>query len=144
MSNPNPDMCIDEKKLYQEVNHFISSALTVFWYLHQARLIPLENLACGKYQPRREFDKAALEELAVAKSRVNITNMFGLLKLAPYVQEAFISGKFTTGHGKSLAVLTIDLQRELADKCIAGGWGVRELEKEVKLTQDGAKYHSFK
>lgn len=81
---------------------------------------------------------------AVGKSRVNITNMLRLLKLAPYVQEKLISGKLTTGHGKSLAVLTIDLQHELADKCIARGWSVRKLEKEVKLIQNGAKYHSSK
>ncbi|MES2203701.1 MAG: ParB/RepB/Spo0J family partition protein [Pseudomonadota bacterium] len=70
--------------------------------------------------------------IAVGKSRVKITNTLRLLKLDPSVQKLIIENQLSEGHGKTLAALSLSLQRELAQKCLAYHWNVRKLELEVK------------
>lgn len=69
---------------------------------------------------------------AVGKSRVKITNALRLLKLDNSIQELLISGRITEGHGKVLAALPHQVQRELVSKCLARNWSVRKIEQEVK------------
>jgi ParB family chromosome partitioning protein len=74
--------------------------------------------------------------MAVGKSRVKITNTLRLLKLDASLQKLIIDGQLSEGHGKTLASLTITLQRELAQKCLSHHWNVRKLELEVKKLSD--------
>lgn len=70
--------------------------------------------------------------VAIGKSRVKITNTLRLLKLDPSLQKLIIENQLSEGHGKTLASLSLPLQRELAQKCLAYHWNVRKLELEVK------------
>jgi len=70
--------------------------------------------------------------IAVGKSRVKITNTLRLLKLDPSLQKLIIDHQLSEGHGKTLAALSLPLQRELAQKCLTHHWNVRKLELEVK------------
>lgn len=70
--------------------------------------------------------------IAVGKSRVKITNTLRLLKLDPTLQKLIIENRLSEGHGKTLAALSLSLQRDLAQKCLAYHWNVRKLELEVK------------
>jgi ParB family chromosome partitioning protein len=70
--------------------------------------------------------------IAVGKSRVKITNTLRLLKLDISLQKLIIENQLSEGHGKTLAALSLPLQRELAKKCIEHHWNVRKLELEVK------------
>ncbi len=70
--------------------------------------------------------------IAVGKSRVKITNTLRLLKLDISLQKMIIESQLSEGHGKTLAALSLPLQRELAKKCIEYHWNVRKLELEVK------------
>lgn len=69
---------------------------------------------------------------AVGKSRVKITNTLRLLKLDNMLQTFIINRQLSEGHGKTLAALSMQQQRELAQKCIQHHWNVRKLENEVK------------
>lgn len=69
---------------------------------------------------------------AIGKSRVKITNTLRLLKLDSTLQQLIIENQLSEGHGKTLAALPPDQQRELAQKCLQYHWNVRKLENEVK------------
>lgn len=70
---------------------------------------------------------------AIGKPRSNISNSLRLLKLDPNVQNWLINESLSAGHGKLLAALPENLQRQLGQNCISKGWSVRQLEKTIKL-----------
>lgn len=79
------------------------------------------------------------EEVAkkVGKSRSAITNALRLLNLDEEVQSMIASGELSTGHAKVLSgVSGKEKQRLLAQRCVAGDWSVRILEKAVKALKE--------
>jgi len=80
--------------------------------------------------------------IAVGKSRVKITNTLRLLKLDPSLQQFIINHQLSEGHGKTLAALSLPIQRELAQKCLAYHWNVRKLELEVKKLSQASTENS--
>ena len=80
------------------------------------------------------------EQLAarLGKSRSHITNMIGLLALPEVIQQDVSEKKISMGHARVLSKLdNKEQQRELADKIIAEGLSVRNLEE---LTNSEEKY----
>jgi len=73
------------------------------------------------------------------KDRVTVTNTIRLLQLPPEVQQIVSSGKMSAGHARALiGVKDPDRQKNLAYSVIAENWTVRQIEKAVKDTVQGA------
>ena len=75
------------------------------------------------------------EELSgrIGKSRSAISNAIRLLNLPDEIKETLKKGALSAGHGRALLALDdAETQIALANKAIAEGWSVREIEKEVK------------
>lgn len=71
---------------------------------------------------------------AVGKSRPHIANMLRLLKLPDDLQEMVRDGRLSSGHAR--AILTAPDQRGLAQRVIAEGLNVREVERIAQLAKD--------
>ena len=67
------------------------------------------------------------------KDRSTITNLVRLLQLPPDIQQLIAERRLSAGHARCLLTLpTGELQREVAEKTVAQGWSVRQVER---LTQ---------
>ena len=67
------------------------------------------------------------------KDRTTITNLLRLLNLPPDLQQLVAERRLSSGHARCLLSLpTAALQREVAEKSVAQGWSVRQMER---LTQ---------
>jgi ParB family chromosome partitioning protein len=67
------------------------------------------------------------------KDRATVTNSIRLLQLPAPVQELVSARKLTPGHARALLKLSTEkAQREIADRCIAEGWSVRQIEEFTK------------
>lgn len=71
---------------------------------------------------------------AVGKSRPHIANMLRLLKLPDDLQEMVRDGRLSSGHAR--AILTAPDQRGLAQRVIAEGLNVREVERIAQVAKD--------
>ena len=70
----------------------------------------------------------------VGRSRAAVTNSLRLLKLAPAIQALVASRDLSAGHARALLGLEDQaLARHLADRAVAEGWSVRQLEEAVRL-----------
>ena len=67
------------------------------------------------------------------KDRTTITNLVRLLQLPADIQELIAERRLSAGHARCLLSLpTAALQREVAERTIARGWSVREVERLTK------------
>ncbi|HLY18691.1 MAG TPA: ParB/RepB/Spo0J family partition protein [Bryobacteraceae bacterium] len=67
------------------------------------------------------------------KDRSTIANLIRLLQLPPDIQQLIAERRLSAGHARCLLTLpTAELQREVAEKSVAQGWSVRQVER---LTQ---------
>jgi ParB family chromosome partitioning protein len=67
------------------------------------------------------------------KDRSTIVNTTRLLQLPSEIQEMIAEGHLSAGHGRSLLSLpTAALRREVAEKAVAQGWSVREVERVTR------------
>jgi ParB family chromosome partitioning protein len=67
------------------------------------------------------------------KDRATVTNSIRLLQLPDKVRELVSTRKLTPGHARALLKLpTEKTQSDLADRCIAEGWSVRQIEEFTK------------
>ena len=72
------------------------------------------------------------EDLAkrIGKSRVHVTNMLRLLKLAPEIKDMVTSGKLSYGQARTLLAIDDEMAAiDLAKKAAKEGLTVRQLEK---------------
>ncbi len=80
------------------------------------------------------------EEVGVrtGKDRSTITNLIRLLQLPPDIQQLIGERRLSAGHARCLLTLpTADLQRQVAEKSVAQGWSVRQMERLTqKLMED--------
>ena len=84
------------------------------------------------------------EQLAtrLGKSRSHITNMVGLLALPEVIQQDVSEKKISMGHARVLSKLdNKEQQRELADRIIAEGLSVRNLEEITNSEEKYPKTH---
>src|ERR1039458_6139322 len=64
------------------------------------------------------------------KDRSTVINLMRLLQLPPDIQQLISEGKLTAGHGRCLLSLPkAELQREVSERAIHGGWSVRQVEQ---------------
>lgn len=75
----------------------------------------------------------------VGKSRSYIANVLRLLNLPPYVLEILRSGKISVGHARSL--IGLESAEELANKIMAEGLSVRQVERIVRGEEADTPYH---
>jgi ParB family chromosome partitioning protein len=67
------------------------------------------------------------------KDRTTITNLLRLLNLPPDLQQLVAERRLSSGHARCLLGLpTAALQREVAEKAVAQGWSVRQMERTTQ------------
>ena len=72
----------------------------------------------------------------VGKSRASVANLVRLLRLPDSVQVMIASGSLSEGHGRALLPAPMSERSSLAERAVARGWTVRQLEGAVgKLTE---------
>jgi ParB family chromosome partitioning protein len=77
------------------------------------------------------------------KDRTTITNLVRLLNLPPDLQQLISERRLSAGHARCLLSLpSAELQREVAEKSVAQGWSVRQIERITqKMTEDRKPKH---
>jgi ParB family chromosome partitioning protein len=74
------------------------------------------------------------------KERTTITNSLRLLQLPPELQSMIAAKQLSAGHARALLKFEDEqLQREIAKRCIAEGWSVRQIEEFTRPKAVGAK-----
>jgi ParB family chromosome partitioning protein len=74
------------------------------------------------------------------KQRVTITNSLRLLQLPLDVQELVSSNQLSSGHARALLKFPDDeVRREVAARCVAEGWSVRQIEQVTRPASVGGK-----
>lgn len=72
------------------------------------------------------------------KDRSTIANLIRLLQLPPDIQQLIAERRLSIGHARCLLTLpTAELQRELAEKAVAQGWSVRQVERLTQKMMEG-------
>lgn len=67
------------------------------------------------------------------KQRTTITNAVRLLQLPSDLQQLIASNKLSSGHARALLKFESEqVQRDVAKKCVAEGWSVRQIEEFTK------------
>lgn len=90
--------------------------------------------ALGYERMQREFEMP-LAEVArlVGRNRSTVSNLLRLLRLPEEVRQMVHAGKLSEGHARALLMLPDDAaMRQLAERAVAEGWSVREMENEAK------------
>lgn len=108
-------------------------AVALIENLQREDLTPIEE-ARAYHHLRAELGLSQ-EDIArrVGKDRSTVANALRLLQLPLAVQELVDAGTLSGGHARSLAgVESTESQEELARRCVAQGWSVRELEARVR------------
>lgn len=105
--------------------------------LQRADLNPLEEATALRAildaDPKLTHDALADK---LGRSRPWVSNVLGLLDVAPKVQEAIRTGELTASHAKALRGLAPTTQVELASQAIARGQSSRGLEESVQRHKD--------
>jgi ParB family transcriptional regulator, chromosome partitioning protein len=74
------------------------------------------------------------------KQRVTVTNSLRLLQLPEDVQDMVSSKQLSPGHARALLKFPDDeVRREIAKKCVAEGWSVRQIENFTRPASLGKK-----
>jgi ParB family chromosome partitioning protein len=74
------------------------------------------------------------------KQRVTITNSLRLLQLPEDLQELVSSNQITAGHARALLKFPDDdVRRDVAKRCVAEGWSVRQIENFTRPVALGDK-----
>ena len=74
------------------------------------------------------------------KDRSTIANLIRLLQLPPDIQLLISERRLSAGHARCLLSLpTGELQREVAEKSVAQGWSVRQVERLTQRLMEGRK-----
>lgn len=74
------------------------------------------------------------------KDRTTIINLVRLLQLPEDLQQLVAERRLSAGHARCLLSLpSVQLQREVAEKSVAQGWSVRQVERITKKMMEGRK-----
>ena len=74
------------------------------------------------------------------KDRTTIVNLIRLLQLPDDLQQLVAERRLSAGHARCLLSLpTVQLQREVAEKSVAQGWSVRQVERLTQKMLEGRK-----
>ena len=74
------------------------------------------------------------------KDRTTVINLLRLLQLPADLKQLVAERRLSAGHARCLLALpTVDLQREVAERAVAQGWSVRQLERTTQKMMEGRK-----
>jgi ParB family transcriptional regulator, chromosome partitioning protein len=74
------------------------------------------------------------------KDRTTIVNSVRLLQLPADIQQLVAERRLSAGHARCLLSLpAADLQREVAERAVAQGWSVRQIERTTQRMLEGRK-----
>ena len=74
------------------------------------------------------------------KDRTTIVNSLRLLQLPSDLQQLVAERRLSAGHARCLLSLpSLELQREVAEKAVAQGWSVRQMERTTQKMMEGRK-----
>lgn len=74
------------------------------------------------------------------KDRTTIVNLIRLLQLPDDLQQLVAERRLSAGHARCLLSLpSVQLQREVAEKSVAQGWSVRQVERLTQRMLEGRK-----
>jgi ParB family chromosome partitioning protein len=74
------------------------------------------------------------------KDRTTIVNLVRLLQLPEDLQQLVAERRLSAGHARCLLSLpSLQLQREVAEKSVAQGWSVRQIERVTQKMLEGRK-----
>jgi len=108
-------------------------ALALIENLQREDLTPIEEARA--FHHLRSEAGLSQEEIAtrVGKDRSTVANALRLLQLPLELQELVDSGALSGGHARALlAIADGDRQQQVAQRCIAEGWSVRDLERWLR------------
>jgi len=116
----------------READDRATVAMALIENIQREDLAPLEEAAAlqrliGEFELTHQ--KAAD---AVGRSRAAVTNLLRLLELPPAVRQRLEAGEIEMGHARALLTLPAVRAESLAERVVAQGWSVRELEAQVR------------
>jgi ParB family chromosome partitioning protein len=128
----------DIPALVQDVPDDRLLEITLVENIQREDLNPIET-ATAFHRLGKEL-QLSTEEIAksTGKDRTTITNILRLLQLPPDVQQLVAERRLSAGHARCLLSLpTPELQREVAEKTVAQGWSVRQVERLTQKMIEG-------
>jgi ParB family chromosome partitioning protein len=114
--------------------------ITLIENIQREDLNPIET-AVAFDRMARELSLTA-EEIGqrTGKDRTTIVNSTRLLQLPPDLQQLVAERRLSAGHARCLLTLpTADLQRDVAERSVAQGWSVRQMERTTQKMMEGRK-----
>ena len=104
--------------------------------VQRSELTPLEEAAAyDQLLTKYGLTHEAIGD-AVGKSRSAVTNAIRLLQLPGPIQAMLADGKLASGHARALLGLDdAAYANHIAEKAVADGWSVRQVEDAVRLRQ---------
>lgn len=114
--------------------------ITLIENIQREDLNPIET-AIAFDRMGRELSLTA-EEIGqrTGKDRTTIINSTRLLALPADLQQLVAERRLSAGHARCLLTLpTPDLQREVAERSVAQGWSVRQMERTTQKMMEGRK-----
>ena len=114
--------------------------ITLIENIQREDLNPIET-AVAFDRMGRELSLTA-EEIGqrTGKDRSTIVNSMRLLHLPADLQQLVAERRISAGHARCLLTLpTQDLQREVAERSVAQGWSVRQMERTTQRMMEGRK-----
>jgi ParB family chromosome partitioning protein len=114
--------------------------ITLIENIQREDLNPIE-MAIAFDRMGRELSLSA-EEVGqrTGKDRTTIVNSTRLLQLPADLQQLVAERRLSAGHARCLLTLpTADLQREVAERSVAHGWSVRQMERTTQKMMEGRK-----
>ena len=114
--------------------------ITLIENIQREDLNPIET-ATAFDRMARELSLTA-EEIGqrTGKDRTTIINSTRLLQLPADLQQLVAERRLSAGHARCLLTLpTPDLQREVAERSVAQGWSVRQMERTTQKMMEGRK-----
>ena len=124
--------------IVREVGDRDALQLALVENLQREELNPIEQAKA--YQRLQEEFGLTQEQVAsaVGKDRATVANTLRLLKLSDKVQEAVAEGRLSLGHARALLALESHKnQIQLAERAMANGLSVRQIEQLVRETAAG-------
>lgn len=114
----------------RDVDDRTAAAIALVENLQREDLNPIEEATAFRSLMKSfKLTQVQVSDL-VGKSESSISKVIGLLKLPASVQQLLQEGLLQAGHGKVLLNLSAGEQIALAERTVAMGWSVRELERQ--------------
>jgi ParB family chromosome partitioning protein len=112
--------------------------ITLIENIQREDLNPMETAAAFDRMMRELSLNPEQVGRRTGKDRTTILNLVRLLQLPSDLQQLVAERRLSAGHARCL-LPTPELQREVAEKSIAQGWSVRQIERTTQKMVEGRK-----